>query len=266
MYLLALSNIQMSLLALILLPFVWTGNGMFSLTFLMFAAGTAVLTSGGQISLFFTLKQSKPSQVIPLLAFKILVLAFANIVISGQALSLLQWVSVFLCVGATFVLHFSGEPIPLRDVFGILTACTAYASSDICISLQLQQLTLEGFPHPTLLGTCVTYLINGGVGALILLMIRQKGIKRRDWTVSGYFALAWFLSMLFLFNTFRLVGPVFGNVLQSTRAMFSILLAKLLGMRGVKELEHDMSAAVLIRRLLAAVLFSCAIGLYVIGE
>ena len=265
LHLFAFSSIQMGVIAVLLLPCFWAGTAVLSLTFFLFAAGAAFFIMFGQISLFLTLKWSNPSQVVPLLSLKIVVLAFASILFLHEPVSLLQWLSVLLSVAATFTLHFSGEAIPLRALLGTLSTCTGYAFSDLLITLQLQNLQQAGLENPTMLGTCITYIITGITGAVALLFIQQEKTSWPVWKYSGYFALVWFIYMIFIFNTFRLIGPVFGVVLQSTRAIISILLAKFLGMRGAKDLEHNMDAGVLIRKLLAAVLFTCAIALYVLG-
>lgn len=264
-HLLACSNIQMGMFAFFILPFIWQGATMFSVILLLPAAGAALFITMGQITFFLALKQVNPSQVTPLLALKIIVLAFASIVFLHKPLSSLQWLSVFLCVGATFVLHFSGEPIPLRGFLGILMTCIGYALSDVCITILLQKLAWLGLRNTVFLGTCLTYMVAGLLGLLLLIFTWRDLTAWPVWKFSGYFVLTFFIAELFLFNAFRLVGPVFGNVLQSTRAMISILLAKLVAMQGIKELEQDMSTAVILRRLLAAGLFSCAIALYILG-
>jgi hypothetical protein len=57
---------------------------------------------------------------------------------------------------------------------------------------------------------------------------------------------------------------VFGNILQSTRGVMSVVLGAALAQMGWHELEQRVDRASLLRRLAAALLMTAAIALYVI--
>jgi drug/metabolite transporter (DMT)-like permease len=264
LHLLAISHLQMGVFSLILFPFVWPDTSL-SFSIIMPLAGVTFFAMLGQASFFFTLKHTNPSQVTPLLALKIVILAFASIFILQKNISSLQWIGICMCFGATFFLHFSGGPITLKGFVGILVTCIGYALADIFATMLIQQLASIGITTPVLLGTCLLYAVLGMFG-ITLSAFMWKDIQTFSvWKFALYFSMIFFLADIFLFTTFKLVGPVFGNILQSTRGILSIFLAKIVAMKGMHYLEQDMTKSIIVRRLLAASLFSIAIGLYVIG-
>lgn len=263
LHLLAVSQFQMGIFALLLFPFVWS-DVHFSFGIILPVVGVTIFGMLGHVSFFLTLKHSNPSQITPLLALKIVILAFASIVFLQKNIALLQWLSIGMCFGSTFLLHFSGGSIPLKSLVGVLVTCTSYALGDVFVTRLLQQLELAGVTNPVLLGTCFLYTALGMCG-LILAACMWKDIRTFPvWKFALYFSMIFFVADIFLFTTFKLVGPMFGNILQSTRGILSIIFAKIVAKKGMFYLEEDVGRAVMFRRLLAAFLFSAAIALYVI--
>ncbi|MCP4008640.1 MAG: EamA family transporter [Proteobacteria bacterium] len=265
LHLLAISQLQMGIVALLVLPFAWSSEVQLSLEIILPLAGVTLFGGIlGQASFFLTLKYSNPSQVTPLLALKIVLLAFASIVFLRKNIALLQWISIGMCFGATFMLHFSGEPIPVKTLLGVLVTCIGYALGDVFVTMLIEHLEMIGVTNPALLGACFVYAALGMFG-LILVALTWKDIRTFSvWKFAFYFSLVFFVADVFLFTTFKLVGPVFGNILQSVRGILSIILAKIVAKKGMFYLEEDIGSAVMFRRLFAAFLFSVAIALYVI--
>ena len=71
--------------------------------------------------------------------------------------------------------------------------------------------------------------------------------------------------MLLLFGCFQAVDVVFGNILQSTRGLISIVLGAGLAGAGMVHLEKKVSRGVFWRHMAAAMLMSAAIVLYAKG-
>jgi hypothetical protein len=84
----------------------------------------------------------------------------------------------------------------------------------------------------------------------------------QKWKDALPVALTWFAAMIFLFICFRLLGAVFGNIVQSMRGPFSILFGAALAARGHVHLESEVSRWTLARRLAAALLMCAAIALF----
>jgi hypothetical protein len=265
LHLLAISYIQMGVFAACLLPFIWSKNP-FSWAISLPLFGTVFFGMFGQLVFFLTLKYANPSQVTPLLALKILILAFGSVLLLHKHLSLLQWVSVVICFTAALVLNFSGKAIPSRALLGILVVCCVYALTDLSAVWLIQNLDRLGVAHSALVATCLTYVFSGLIGLLLGIRVGQDLRMTHLWTSALYFSIPFFLADICIFTTFRLVGPVFGNILLSTRGMISILLAKVIAQKNLLYLEQQVTTAVTIRRLLAASLFTLAIALYVIGQ
>ena len=263
--LLTLSYIQMGIFSVILLPFVWP-NRPLSWDVLPPLSGIVFFGMSGQLAFFLALKYAQSSQVTPLLALKILILAFGSILILHKNLSSIQWLSVVLCFTATLMLNFSGGRLPVKGLFCVLITCCAYALSDIFITLLIQRLAGIGISNPALLSVCLTYGAFGIVSALLAVKAGHDLRLIRPWKYALYFSVPYFLADMCLFITFKLVGPVFGNILLSTRGIASILLAKIVARKNMPYLEQPMTTAATIRRLLAAGLFTIAIALYVIGK
>lgn len=264
-HLLAIAYIQMGGFAACILPLIWSPQ-LCSRTIALPLLGTVFFGMLGQLVFFLTLKYANPSQVTPLLALKILILAFGSVLLLHKSLSLLQWVSVVVCVTAALVLNFSGAAIPRRALSGVLVVCCAYALTDISATLLIQRIDALGIAHAALAATCVAYVVSGLIALLLSIRVRNDLHRPHLWTSALYFAIPYFLADICIFTTFRLVGPVFGNILLSTRGIFSILLAKVVAQRNLLYLEQNVPTAVTIRRLAAAALFTLAIALYVIGQ
>ena len=84
------------------------------------------------------------------------------------------------------------------------------------------------------------------------------------WLYSLPFAVSWLIGMFFLFSCFGVVGVVFGNILQSTRGLLSIILGVFVAYAGFEALEPKMTKKILIQRILAAVLMAGAVAMFLL--
>ncbi|GAK60642.1 hypothetical protein U27_00539 [Candidatus Vecturithrix granuli] len=263
--LLILSYIQMGIFSIVLLPFVWQ-NTLLSWQILPPLLGFAFFGMSGQLTFFLALRYAQSSQVTPLLALKILIIAGGSVLILQKNLSFLQWLSVAICFTAALALNFSGVAMPVRALLYVIVTCCAYTCADICVTLLIRRLESLAVAHSALLATCLAYGVSGIVGALLMIKIWQDLRLTRPWKYALYFSTPYFLADICIFATFKLVGPVLANILMSTRGITSILLASIIARKNMAYLEQPTTTAVTIRRLLAAALLTLAIALYVIGE
>ena len=267
--LLILSYMQMGILSLFLLPIVWPNNPLpwdiLLWKILPPLSGIMIFAMSGQLAFFLALKYAQSSQVTPLLALKILIIAFGSVLILHKNLSLLQWFSVALCFTATLILNFSGVHLPLKGFLCVIITCFTYALGDLCVTILIQRLDALSIARPALLAVCLTYGTSGIIGIILAIQTGQNLFTIQLWKSALYFSIPYFLADNCLFVTFKLVGPVFANILLSTRGISSILLAKIVARKNMHYLEQPMTTAVTIRRLLAAGLFTVAIALYVMS-
>jgi len=107
----------------------------------------------------------------------------------------------------------------------------------------------------------MTYTVCGVIG--LATAWHQKAFRIPK--VQRYalpYAFTWLTGMCFLFATFSTVGVIFGNMLQSTRGLISVLLAAVVLRAGWKGLETRTSRGVFWLRLGGAGLMTLAIILY----
>jgi drug/metabolite transporter (DMT)-like permease len=234
--------------------------------------GSSCSYLGGQAVVFAALARADTSRVAPLLGLKIAMLACIISCFPGDPLDLRQWLAVGLSVVAALMLQRGGGMRPAALGF-TLAACVAFAVSDLCIVALidgLQRTAMEaGVPLDRLqsgfLAMLVTYATCGAIamcGLLVAPSLRPSA--RHDWVAGCRYALTWLLGMAGLYVCFGLIGVVFGNIIQSTRGLFAIVIGASLAHAGWHGLETLVDRRTLIRRLLAAGLMTAAIALYVL--
>jgi len=74
--------------------------------------------------------------------------------------------------------------------------------------------------------------------------------------------MVWMIGIVFLFACFEQIGTVNGNIVQSTRGIWAVILGAILARRGQTYLEEKTPWNIFFRRLFAALLLMLAIFLY----
>ena len=75
---------------------------------------------------------------------------------------------------------------------------------------------------------------------------------------------SWLIGVFLMIASFGLLGVVFGNILQSARGLFSIILGVFVAYAGFEALEPKITKKILIQRMLAAVLMAGAVTLFLL--
>lgn len=235
-------------------------------------AGSSGSYLAGQAVVFAALARADASRVAPLLGLKIAMLACIVSLMPGTLLDVRQWLAVALSVVAAAMLQRGGGMRPAAVGY-TLAACVAFAVSDLFIvglidglqsTARLADVPL-GRLHAGCVAMLVTYSFCGGLAAACLLIRPAlRPTCRRDWVAAARYAAMWLLGMAGLYTCFGLVGVVFGNILQSTRGMMSIVIGAWLAHAGWHDLETIVDRRTLRRRLMAAALMTTAIALYVL--
>lgn len=258
-----LSHVQMGAVAVLALPFLLAGDVPPLAAFFWPLMGAAFFYLAGQVALFRTLRTVEASRVSPLLGLKILILALITAFVLGLPVAPLQWAAVALSVLAAFVLNYSGSAVPVPVALGVLVCCFFYSLSDLFIRALVDSLEAVGTFRAVLLGCALSYVVTGLVGAALLPSAGRP--TRAQWKAAVPVAFTWLLAMVFLFATFRLLGVVFGNIIQSTRGLISIFMGALIARLGHLHLEGRVGKDVLMRRAAAAAMMTVAVALYVLG-
>lgn len=225
-------------------------------------AGAAGFYLIGQAAMFWTIRRLESSRLAPLLGLKILVLALITSLFFHELLGVQRWLAVLGSVGAAFLLNEAGGRIPAAAVGGLLVTITGYCISDIQIVRLVQRLPAAGGFAP-LLGVALDYLVCGIVAVPLFVLTRP--VSLRVWRYAWPYAAAWFIGMVFLFICFAALGVVFGNIIQATRGVMSIVVGGLIAHHGFLHLESRIPRHVFWRRVAAALLMLAAIALYMTG-
>lgn len=216
-----------------------------------------------QCAFFLALKSSDASRLAPLLGLKILFLAGIGIVFLNNSFSGLQWCGILLCLGGAVMSNWSGGSIPLKSVMLILTACCSYSFSDTYIKILINCLGYESVFFGALMAGALCYSFAGLCAVPMLFIV--PGTALRQFKPAMPYSICWFAAMLLLFSCFGLIGPVFGNIIQSSRGIISVIIGAIVAMYGFSTIETRIAAGVLVRRIIAAVLISAAVILFILG-
>lgn len=223
-------------------------------------AGTMFFYLLGQIGLFMALKYTEASRISPLLALKVVILALIGTIFLSLNLNLWQWVAVCMALGGAALLNWSGGSLPFKAILWLLFTCLNYSLSDLNILVMIEHMQPLPAMKAALIGNFCSYAL-GGACMLPLLYFHRKAPKEQ-WIGAFPFAASWFVAMLFLFTCFAQIGVVYGNIIQSTRGIMSILIGAMLASRGAVHLEAVVARSVFARRLFAALLTLAAIVIY----
>lgn len=261
--LLAVSHVVMGIVAAGVFTCLKPGTMPRFLSYALPLIGTILFYFLAQLGLFQALRSAHASRVSPLLGLKILILALISAVFLEERFSAWQWAGVLLSVGAGGMLSRSEGKVAWASVGWVVATCVGYSLSDLLVKEFIDRFMELGLFRGSLASLCVCYFACGIVGALMLVHLPR--VPGRMWRSSLPFALAWFVAMFFLFVCFARIGVVFGNIVQSTRGVISVLLGAAVGAAGLVHLEERMTVGCLVWKAVAAVAMSVAISLYYLG-
>lgn len=192
---------------------------------------------------------------------------------SGGTRKLLVLAHVWMgavCVGL-LPLFWPAQAIPWREIASPLIQMTLfyllgqlYAFSDWNIGRSIHAM-VEAEPRITLwqaaiLASLLSYALAGVAAAALLPWFGSRHAK--DWIDAAPFAACWFLGMIGLYLCFGILGVLFGNLLQATRAIISVFLAAAFARLKWMHFEQQHGRGVWLRRLGAAGLVTAAVMLY----
>jgi len=242
------------------------GGGPAPSSFLPPACLCAVAYLIGQGCFFRALREVPASRLSPLLGLKIAMLAGIVSLVLGPPLDVRQWVAVVLSVIAALALQRGDDRLPARALGLILVACFCFAVADLAIVTLIGRLAGGGAApigrfHAGILAMAITYVACGAV--LIPAAPWMWPRSRSGWLPAVQYSLIWLLAMIALYACLGQVGAVFGNILQSTRGVMSVVIGAALARAGWHDLEERVDRATLLKRIAAAMLMTAAIALWV---
>jgi drug/metabolite transporter (DMT)-like permease len=225
----------------------------------------------GNAILFSLLKNLEASRLMPFLGLKVFILALVVAMFLGPPPSITQWLAVALSVAATALLQGAAGGLPKEALGRVLVVCLCFALADIFIvrlidALEHSRSGSSDRLHDAILAVLLNYVVCGlACGPMLLAGWRRPaaGGAGPAWRTAIAYAATWLIAMAALYVCFALIGAVFGNVVQSTRGIMSVVIGATLAHLGWHELEQRIDRAMLLRRIAAAALMTTAIAVYV---
>lgn len=224
-----------------------------------------------QFSMFYTQKTVEPSKIATWLGLKIAVLAVLTAIwpLNGESVCAWQWLAIAITISAAFVLNASGGMRIGRK--GALSLIVFILVASLCDRQQVVIMREFQDHGATMLKSALLTLSLGywtfglaALGYIISKVVRGEpfalaAVKLRD---SSPFAFFWFTAMISIYFCYGELGPVFGNVVQSTRAVISVGIAFLACKLLKAGVEQSVGLSLWLRRLAAAILMTGGIILY----
>jgi uncharacterized membrane protein len=219
-----------------------------------------------QLCFFMAISKTEASRLAPLLGLKIIFIALFQISFLSINISLIQWSAVALCFVGAVMSNWSGKSIPLSSALYLLGAVVGYSLSDINIKLLINCIEAQSGKGvlAILIAASVSYFYLGLFSLLVILSVRS--IKLKHLKPALAFSCCWFAAMLFLFACFGFIGPLFGNIIQSTRGIIAVILGVLIAKFAWSEHEEKLPRSILARRIAAALLISCSIIIFALNK
>jgi len=260
-HLLAVSHLILGAVSVGLAAFLWPENMPSLRTFGPSLLGTALFYLAAQICFFLALKRTEASRLSPMLGSKIIILAIISVLFLDDSFTSLQWTAIAFSFIAAILLTGAGSRVPITAIALITATCLGYCMSDINIKILIPHFTPEMGKIPASMFSTSLYFIVCGIVSLIMLICLRKTPKTM-WKDAIPFSIIWYAAMLCLFGCFGTVGIIYGNILQSTRGIISVVLAAFVSMMGFHKLEQKVSRWVLIKRIFAAALMTAAVAMF----
>ena len=242
------------------LPFVRLPlSGEFFTLLAVFVAASNV----GYFCFFRALREIEASRLSSLLGLKIVVLAAISITLLRQPLHGLQYFAVALSAVAAVGMNFTGGPLNRRGCLFLLLTLLSYATADLVETRMIQLMPGENLFLNSVAVTGIAFTALGMVSSLALF---RRRCSRSCFIDAVPYAVSWYLAMIFLFASFGAIGVLFGNIIQASRGLISVLLGLLLLKIGLDRLEPRVDARAWIRRAVMAILMLAAMALYSLAK
>ena len=165
-----------------------------------------------------------------------------------------QWIAV-----AAVGMNFTGGPLNRRGIQFLLLTLLAYATADLVETRMILMMPGDRLFLNSIAVTGIAFAALGCVSSLALFRMPRSWRYLAD---AVPYAASWYLAMIFLFASFGAVGVLFGNIIQASRGLISVLLGVILLKTGLDCLEPRVDGRAWARRIVMAVLMLIAMALY----
>ena len=213
----------------------------------------------GQYGFFQTLRELEASRLSSLLGLKIVILAVTAMIITHTPLHFLQWIAIILCSTGAVGMNFTGGRITLKAAAWLIFMLVAYSVCDLLEAELIRQMNGRSLIVDSTAVAALMYLL---LGVLTLPLLLKYRWSLRKCTDSLPYAASWYCAIILLFLCYDSIGAVFGNIVQASRGIISVMLGAWLLHLGYEHLEPRVGRKAWCRRFLMAVVMICAMSLY----
>ena len=263
--LLICSHVAMGVCSAVMLPFFWK-DGIFSLPAELwgFLGLWMLMFMLGQGGFFLSQKLIESSRLASLLGLKIIVLSAIWILVFRQTLNFLQIIGILLSVTAAFAINWSGgKKLDLKALIVLTLTLVFYSITDFTETHMVVMCNRENIVRAGIAVTLLCYTVLGVCSLPMLIKTRWNWKMQLD---AIPFSLLWLFSQMTLLICFGIISPVFGNVIQSSRGIFSVVFGVAACKLGFDVMENAASKKVWLRRALAALLMISGIACFSFGK
>ena len=263
--LLITSHVAMGIVSAALMPFFWDRTMLeLPVTVWWCLMVWILMFMLGQTGFFISQKLIEPSRLASLLGLKIVVLSLIWIFFFHQSLNFLQITGVILSVSAAFAMNWSGgSRFEIKSLLPLVVTLVCYSVTDLS---ETRMVLLCNKGDIGRAGIAVTLLCYTVLGLCSLPVLCKTGWNLKMQCHALPFSLLWLGSQMTLLICFGIIGPVFGNVIQSSRGLFSVVFGVIVCRLGFDVMEKSASGKLWLRRALAALLMIGGIACFSFGK
>ena len=220
-----------------------------------------IVTCAGQFFFFLTQKHIESSRLSSLLGLKIVVLAVLTTFFGNNRISLMQLAAIILATTGAVSMNGgkSTRPVTIKAICFLMSTVITYCLADL-VETRLLNMSRSGNIWCDGLGVCATcYMI---LGFTMIPLFKKWKFSYERLKFGAPYGVLYFSSQVALFVSFGLIGPVFANVIQSSRGMISVAIGIMLCRVGLSNLDANGDKKLWIRRMICAIIMTAAIILY----
>lgn len=176
-----------------------------------------------QYFMIMALRASDASIVSPLLVLKIPILTAISLILFHDSFELLQYFAIAAILLLSWIFSSLSGQIRIRALIFIIATCFCYVLADIATVMLTKTFAAPPIEQAIILN-CYNY-----IAALIFFIPCAfiKKVKFNDVYHCKYVALTWIVSSTLMVIAFNLSGVVSGNIIQSLRGAFGIVIVML---------------------------------------
>lgn len=173
-----------------------------------------------QYCMIMALRSSDASIVSPLLVLKIPILTAISLVVFHDSFELHQYFAIAAILLLSWIFSSLSGQIRIRALIFIFAACLCYVLADIATVM-----LAKTFDAPPIEQAIILNIYNY-IAALVFFIPCAfiKKVKLNDMYNCKYVALTWIVSSTLMVIAFNLSGVVSGNIIQSLRGVFGIII------------------------------------------